>query len=198
MAQQTLHLRITNMTSLPDGGPLEATAAPGEILEIGRDSGIGWSLPDPRRFISGRHLEVRYENGGWWLYDISTNGTFVNGASSRVKSPHSLQSGDRLQVGHYSVEVTLDATANGETPAIGSAAPQAGTPPPADIWGASSGGVQVSEPQASPPPQQPPADIWGTGSSGGGVAGGPAQRPRPSVQPLPGGAGGAMPPGPQP
>ena len=32
MAQQTLHLRITNMTSLPDGGPLEATAAPGEIL----------------------------------------------------------------------------------------------------------------------------------------------------------------------
>jgi len=198
MAQQTLHLRITNMTSLPDGGPLEATAAPGEILEIGRDSGIGWSLPDPRRFISGRHLEVRYENGGWWLYDISTNGTFVNGASSRVKSPHSLQSGDRLQVGHYSVEVTLDATADGETPAIGSAAPQAGTPPPADIWGASSGGVQVSEPQASPPPQQPPADIWGTGSSGGGVAGGPAQRPRPSVQPLPGGAGGSMPPGPQP
>ena len=39
-------------------------------------------------FISGRHCEVRYEKGGYWLYDVSRNGTFVNGSRQRIKSPH--------------------------------------------------------------------------------------------------------------
>ena len=113
MQNPTLRLRITNMSSLPDGGPLEVSVAPGEILEVGRDSGIGWSLPDQRRFISSRHMELRFEKQQWWLYDISTNGTFVNGAASRVKSPYALQAGDQLQVGHYSVEVLLEAGRTG-------------------------------------------------------------------------------------
>ena len=190
MAQQTLQMRITNMTSLPDGGPLEVSAAPGQILEVGRDSGIGWSLPDPRRFISGRHLEVRFENGNWWLYDISTNGTYLNGAAARVKSPHALQSGDRLQVGHYSVEVVIHEGTEASAPR-------------ADIWGPP--GLAASSPPQQPPPQQPPPqqpaprsdagiDIWGTGH-----AGSEAQPPRaPAAQPLPFSGPASMPPQPQP
>jgi type VI secretion system FHA domain protein len=138
MENQRLRLRITNMSSLPDGGPLEVSVAPGEILEVGRDSGIGWSLPDPRRFISSRHMELRHDKGGWWLYDISTNGTFVNGGAARVKSPYALQAGDRLQVGHYSVEVRFEAEATGPGAAIG-----------ADIGAAIGAGIGA-------PPERPP------------------------------------------
>lgn len=105
MTQTPLHLRIVNLTSLPDGGPLEVSVAPGGLLEAGRDSGLDWCLPDPQRFISSRHFEIRSEKGGWMLYDLSTNGTFVNGAASRVKSPCPLHDGDRLQVGQYSIEI---------------------------------------------------------------------------------------------
>jgi type VI secretion system protein ImpI len=156
MENQRLRLRITNMSSLPDGGPLEVSVAPGEILEVGRDSGIGWSLPDPRRFISSRHMELRHDKGGWWLYDISTNGTFVNGGAARVKSPYALQAGDRLQVGHYSVEVRFEAEATGPGAAIG-----------ADIGAAIGAGIGAPRPpisggqghRARPPrprPRRPP------------------------------------------
>ena len=178
MAHHTLRMRIVNMASLPDGGPLEVTAAPGELLEVGRDSGIGWSLPDPHRFISGRHLEIRFEGDEWYLYDISTNGTFLNGASARVKSPHPLQSGDRLVVGHYSIEATLETT--------GAAA----SGPAADIWG----GPQP-RPSAQRPPV-PPADIWGTGASDQAVW--EASPETPAAQPLPQSAPPPAPPQPEP
>ena len=59
-------------------------------------------------FISGRHCEIRYEKGGYWLYDFSRNGTFVNGSRQRVKNPHRLLDGDRIQIGHYFVTVSID------------------------------------------------------------------------------------------
>ena len=59
-------------------------------------------------FISGRHCEVRYEKGGYWLYDFSRNGTFVNGSRQRIKNPHRLADGDRIQIGHYFVTVSID------------------------------------------------------------------------------------------
>ena len=99
-----LTLRIENHDSLPDGGPLSATVTEAG-LEIGRDSSMGWTLPDPNRFISSRHMEIRHERGAFWLYDLSTNGTYLNGASSRMKSPHRLEPGDRLQVGPYRIVV---------------------------------------------------------------------------------------------
>jgi type VI secretion system protein ImpI len=107
MSNQTLHLRILDMDRLANGGPLEAVLDSDERLTVGRDSGADWPLPDQRRFISGRHLEFRYENDAWWMHDLSTNGTFVNGASTRVESPYRLTSGDRLQIGHYTMAVTV-------------------------------------------------------------------------------------------
>jgi len=186
MQNQTLRLRITNMSSLPDGGPLEVSVAPGEILEVGRDSGIGWSLPDQRRFISSRHMELRFEKQQWWLYDISTNGTFVNGSSSRVKSPYALQAGDQLQVGHYSVEVVFEAGAGAD-----------GGAPAGDIWSLGAGAAPAPGPApvSAPPPAPGPAsapgpafspggDIWGGG--GADARGDPGEPPPPSAQPLPG------------
>ena len=102
----TIILKIDNLDALPDGGPLSYQAQ-GRGFEIGREH-RDWTLPDPNMFISGRHCEVRYEKGGYWLYDFSRNGTFVNGSRQRIKNPHRLLDGDRIQIGHYFVTVSID------------------------------------------------------------------------------------------
>ena len=102
----TITLTIDNIDSLPDGGPIRFQAR-NRGFEIGREQHLDWTLPDPGRFISGRHCEVRYENGGYWLYDTSTNGVFVNGSAQRVKSPYRLDSGERISIGHYIIHVVV-------------------------------------------------------------------------------------------
>ncbi|MGX5734127.1 type VI secretion system-associated FHA domain protein TagH [Bosea thiooxidans] len=103
-----LTLTIENETSLPDGGPLSVTVSGGRGLDIGRDQHLDWALPDPSRAISGRHCEIRFRDGAYWLRDISTNGTYVNGGEHRVQSPYRLQNGDRLEIGHYIIAVAID------------------------------------------------------------------------------------------
>lgn len=104
----TLTLRIENETSLPDGGPLSVTIQGKRGIDIGRDSHLDWTLPDPTRFISGKHCEVRFRDGGYWLHDVSTNGTFLNGADHRMQAPHRLGNGDRFVVGNYVIAVTVE------------------------------------------------------------------------------------------
>lgn len=129
----TITLTIDNLDSLPDGGPTRFQAR-NRSFEIGRESHLDWTLPDPGRYISGRHCEVRFENGGYWLYDTSTNGVFVNGSSSRVKSPYRLEDGDRLSIGHYIVNVSVerDARPVSQHDRAADAAPAA--PAGDDIW----------------------------------------------------------------
>jgi len=106
-----LRLTIENETSLPDGGPLSVVVSGTRGLDIGRDGHLDWTLPDPSRAISGKHCEVRFQNGGYVLYDVSTNGTFLNGAEGRLKGPHQLRNGDRLVIGHYIIGVAIDGEA---------------------------------------------------------------------------------------
>ncbi len=135
----TLTLHIENETSLPDGGPLSVSVRGKRGLDIGRDPYLDWTLPDPSRFVSGRHCEVRWRDGGYWLHDISTNGTFMNGAESRLKAPHRLRDGDRFVIGQYVIAATLDEDI---------AEPCEATPPQApprddDLW---NGGPDVPDP----------------------------------------------------
>jgi len=104
----TLTLRIENLTTLPDGGPLSVSIKGKRGLDIGRDQYLDWTLPDSSRFISGKHCEVRWHDGGYWLHDVSTNGTFMNGAESRLKAPHRLRNGDRFVIGQYIIATTMD------------------------------------------------------------------------------------------
>jgi type VI secretion system protein ImpI len=103
-----LTLRVENETSLPDGGPLSVTIRGKRGIDIGRDSHLDWTLPDPTRFISGKHCEIRFKDGGYWLFDVSTNGTFLNGADHRMQTPHLLRDGDRFVVGNYIVAATVE------------------------------------------------------------------------------------------
>jgi type VI secretion system protein ImpI len=128
-----LTLRIENQTSLPDGGPLTVAIQGKRGLDIGRDQYLDWTLPDPSRFISGKHCEVRWHDGGYWLHDISTNGTFLDGADSRLKEPHRLRNGDRFAIGHYIIVAAIDG--EGEGAGDGRGAPSPDAPPSYDeIW----------------------------------------------------------------
>ncbi|MEW6643197.1 MAG: type VI secretion system-associated FHA domain protein TagH [Pseudomonadota bacterium] len=111
-----LRFHIENEPTLPDGGPVSFTVSGKRSVDIGRDRHLDWTLPDPARLISGKHCEVHYRDGGYWLHDVSTNGTFLNGADQRMRGPHRLRSGDRLLIGHYiiGVEVEGDIAGSGD------------------------------------------------------------------------------------
>ena len=126
-----LTLRIENQTSLPDGGPLSVSIQGKRGIDIGRDQYLDWTLPDPSRFISGKHCEVRWHDGGYWLHDISTNGTFLDGADSRLKEPHRLRDGDRFAVGHYIIVAAIDDEGSGPG---GEASPSNAPPNYEDLW----------------------------------------------------------------
>lgn len=91
-------------------------------FEIGRE-GRDWTLPDPDKIISGRHCEVRYEAGAFWLHDVSRNGTFLNDSSERMASPHKLSKGDRLRIGRYIVGVSIDQNSLTESSRLDLASP---------------------------------------------------------------------------
>src|SRR5580692_6859174 len=62
----TLRLSIENVDRLPDGGPIRIEVK-GRGLDLGRDSHLDWTLPDPSRSVSGKHCEIRYRDGGYWF-----------------------------------------------------------------------------------------------------------------------------------
>jgi type VI secretion system protein ImpI len=103
-----LRFNIENEPNLPDGGPVSFSVTGRRSVDIGRDRHLDWTLPDPTRMISGKHCEVHYRDGGYWLHDVSTNGTFLNGAQQRMRGPHRLRDGDRFVIGHYIIGVSLD------------------------------------------------------------------------------------------
>jgi type VI secretion system protein ImpI len=133
----TITLTIDSVDSLPDGGPIRFQAR-NRGFEIGRQQHLDWTLPDPGRHISGLHCDVRFEKGGYWLYDVSRNGTFLNGSTARMKSPHRLASGDRLAIGHYviRVEVEDEQASDGAAEDPFQQARQDFSTPSDDIWGA--------------------------------------------------------------
>src|SRR5688572_10771812 len=71
-----------------------------------------WVLPDPERYVSGHHARIEYRDGGYWLTDTSSNGTFVNNAQMSVseQGPYALKEGDRVRIGDYDMVVAIDAT----------------------------------------------------------------------------------------
>ena len=70
---------------------------------IGRGADNDWVLEDPERFISSKHTQITFENGQYYLTDISTNGTFFNGAAEPVGKGNTvkLSDGDKFTLGDY-------------------------------------------------------------------------------------------------
>ncbi|MGO8832316.1 MAG: type VI secretion system-associated FHA domain protein TagH [Roseiarcus sp.] len=171
----TLRLSIENFDHLPDGGPLRIQVR-GRGLDIGRDAHLDWTLPDPQRHVSGKHCEVRFRDGGYWLHDVSTNGTYVNDSEFRLAAPYRLKDGDRLTIGPYIVAVEVKGAAGG------SPAPPAPPPRPSeDAWlSAPPPPAPAPEREATvtPTPRRPAA-----AQGRGGPAPAPAEAPKPAAPP---------------
>jgi len=154
-----LRLSIENMPSLPDGGPVSIAISGKRGLDVGRDQYLDWVLPDPSRVVSGKHCEIRYQDGGYWLRDTSTNGTFVNQNPRRLTDPHRLQNGDRIEIGHYIIRVDLDGEEAGGGDGAGLGAAGGG------LWDAADAAPAV-DPDSLKAPAKPallaadPLDHW--------------------------------------
>jgi predicted component of type VI protein secretion system len=73
---------------------------------IGRDPACAWVLSDRTLAISARHCEIVAGAGGPVLRDLSTNGTFVNDAPTRLEGEHALRDGDHIELGPFTLKVS--------------------------------------------------------------------------------------------
>lgn len=80
---------------------------------IGRNPDNDWVLPDPNRYISGRHALIDFQGGAYYLVDTSRNGVYVNAAEAPVGRghPQRLFDGDVLRLGDFDIlcRITEDA-----------------------------------------------------------------------------------------
>lgn len=154
----TLTLTLQNSGRLDNGAPLELVLHRRGAI-IGRASTCDWPLPDPTKHISARHFEVTFDGRFYVLTDTSTNGTFLNGASERLSSPHRITQGDRFQVGPYLIRASLSGEAEAS---LRSADAAAATPGPR-AWAGWDDGTSAAAPD----------DASSAGSNSGGGWGAP-------------------------
>jgi type VI secretion system protein len=77
---------------------------------IGRATDNDWILPDPERYLSGKHARIDFRAGTFVLVDTSSNGTYVNGAQVPLGKYHDyvLKDGDYVRLGEYEFLVSID------------------------------------------------------------------------------------------
>jgi type VI secretion system protein ImpI len=86
---------------------------------IGRAFENDWILPDPDKYVSGRHATIDCKGGAYYLADTSSNGTYVNDEYDAVgqDKPRRLFNGDRLRMGDFEFNVRIDEGEDLELPA---------------------------------------------------------------------------------
>src|SRR5271167_962110 len=77
---------------------------------IGRGTDNAWILPDPDRYLSGKHVRIDFRAGSYVLVDTSSNGTYVNGSQVPLGKYHDyvLKDGDYVRLGEYELLVSID------------------------------------------------------------------------------------------
>lgn len=103
-----ISLRISSYQRLTPG-QRERYFSDGDAFTIGRGKDNDWVMPDPQRFLSGVHCRVEKKGDDYFLTDLSTNGTFVNGSEERMERNTAVQihDHDRFRIGDYEFVVEL-------------------------------------------------------------------------------------------
>lgn len=77
---------------------------------LGRSKGNDWVLPDPERYVSGKHASVECQGDQFYLTDLSTNGVYINDSEEPIGRGVSqpLCHGDLLRIGAFSIAVAVE------------------------------------------------------------------------------------------
>lgn len=79
-----------------------------EVISIGRDRANAIHLDDAKKIVSRRHAELRVEEGKYKIVDCgSHNFTFVNNEKIARNIPHTLEDGDKIRIGEYTLKFVL-------------------------------------------------------------------------------------------
>ncbi len=103
-----LKLTITSYQRLSPGQETTKILDRGSI-SIGRAAQNDWVLQDPERILSKNHCTVQSRDGGYFLTDLSVNGTFLNDSEQRIARDQTveLHDGDHFVLGEYEIAVAL-------------------------------------------------------------------------------------------
>jgi serine/threonine protein phosphatase PrpC len=76
---------------------------------IGRAAENDWILPDADRFVSSSHASIGYRDTGFFVTDMSMNGTWLNHGAEPIGWGNSreLRDGDCLSIGNYEIAVSV-------------------------------------------------------------------------------------------
>lgn len=104
-----LVVTVSAYNGLPPRDPVSLCVR-NEVQVLGRHPDCQLELPDPECSVSGRHALIAPAGDGYTITDISTNGTFLNDALEPIPAnqPVGLNHGDRLSIGPYLLQVTLE------------------------------------------------------------------------------------------
>lgn len=182
----TLILTIRNQEAIAEG-VVAVFAMSGDSAIIGRSKNNAWTLPDVSNIVSSRHAEIRKQGDSFVLTDISTNGTFLNGAPQRMTEERVIKPDDVFKIGPYEIvasfgEVAEPAAAPAAEPVAPAAAPEpvaepAPEPPPEPV-------AEAAPPVPPPLAPMPIADGGWIGDDSEPV-GAPAAPPPPEPAPPP-------------
>ncbi|WP_181388382.1 type VI secretion system-associated FHA domain protein TagH [Vibrio albus] len=109
-------IKVVSYKSQPPESPVEVDIGESGGT-LGRAPGNTCVLPDPDRFISGKHAAVTFENGKFIITDTSTNGLYFEGNLNPLGRDHSAEliDGQRLVLGDYTLEIAIE----DEPPTVG-------------------------------------------------------------------------------
>ncbi len=114
-----LTLKAVSYKGLP---PLQAISARFDAQggSIGRAPDNHLVLPDPEKFVSRLHARILFQNGGYFLQDSSTGGTYLAHKDLLLQQNQiALENGEVLRVGEYELAVNIDDAAPlGFTPIV--------------------------------------------------------------------------------
>lgn len=104
-----LILRILSPAQPPEAASSHVFAEDGG--SIGRAADNTWELPDIK--ISRWHAVISFQDGTFFIEDLSRNGVCLNDWNNRIGGgcPHPLKAGDTLFIDPYQIEVSLDSGA---------------------------------------------------------------------------------------
>ena len=77
---------------------------------IGRRQGNDLVLPDSKKYVSGNHARIIFQEGSFYIQDTSTNGVCVNEPSKPIGKGTlaRLKDGDELYIGDYILKVCVE------------------------------------------------------------------------------------------